>query len=207
MLGSLAHFHDDERVKLEHDAGAGAADAAPARRARRAGAQGLRRFRLQAHLRRAVGLHDVGPVGVLFRHPQGRALLRSLFVDDAQGLPDRARPSVPLHGGLAGADAVLHRRGGLGLALRRRRRSRCISKPSPRCRRPGATTSSPTNGARCATVRRVVTGALEIERAQKRIGSSLEAHPIVHVSERRLVRGRRSTSISPKSASPRRRRW
>jgi isoleucyl-tRNA synthetase len=32
------------------------------------------------------------------------------------------------------------------------------------------------------TVRRVVTGALEIERAGKRIGSSLEAHPIVHVS-------------------------
>ncbi len=31
-------------------------------------------------------------------------------------------------------------------------------------------------------VRGVVTGALEIERAQKRIGSSLEAHPIVHVS-------------------------
>src|SRR5471030_540656 len=32
-------------------------------------------------------------------------------------------------------------------------------------------------------VRRVVTGALEIERAQKRIGSSLEAHPIVLVEE------------------------
>ncbi|MCJ7598629.1 MAG: class I tRNA ligase family protein, partial [Methyloceanibacter sp.] len=32
------------------------------------------------------------------------------------------------------------------------------------------------------SVRRAVTGALEIERAQKRIGSSLEAHPIVHVS-------------------------
>jgi isoleucyl-tRNA synthetase len=31
-------------------------------------------------------------------------------------------------------------------------------------------------------VRSVVTGALEIERAQKRIGSSLEAHPMVHVS-------------------------
>ena len=41
------------------------------------------------------------------------------------------------------------------------------------------------------TVRRVVTGALEIERAQKRIGSSLEAHPIVLVDRRRLVRGRR----------------
>jgi isoleucyl-tRNA synthetase len=36
------------------------------------------------------------------------------------------------------------------------------------------------------TVRRVVTGALEIERAQKRIGSSLEAHPIVLVSDEDL---------------------
>jgi isoleucyl-tRNA synthetase len=36
------------------------------------------------------------------------------------------------------------------------------------------------------TVRRVVTGALEIERAQKRIGSSLEAHPIIHVSNEEL---------------------
>ena len=56
------------------------------------------------------------------------------------------------------------------------------------------------------TVRRVVTGALEIERAQKRIGSSLEAHPIVHVRTRICSR-RWSMSISPKSASPRRRRW
>ncbi len=35
-------------------------------------------------------------------------------------------------------------------------------------------------------LRRVVTGGLEIERAQKRIGSSLEAHPIVHVSDEDL---------------------
>jgi isoleucyl-tRNA synthetase len=35
-------------------------------------------------------------------------------------------------------------------------------------------------------VRRVVTGALEIERAGKRIGSSLEADPIVHVSNAEL---------------------
>ena len=34
-----------------------------------------------------------------------------------------------------------------------------------------------------AQVRRVVTGALEIERAAKRIGSSLEAAPIVHVAD------------------------
>jgi isoleucyl-tRNA synthetase len=33
------------------------------------------------------------------------------------------------------------------------------------------------------TLRRVVTGALEIERAAKRIGSSLEAAPIIHVAD------------------------
>src|SRR5205085_12040153 len=32
-------------------------------------------------------------------------------------------------------------------------------------------------------VRRVVTGALEIERAAKRIGSSLEAAPLIHLSD------------------------
>jgi len=35
-------------------------------------------------------------------------------------------------------------------------------------------------------VRRVVTGALELERAGKRIGSSLEAHPIVHIADTEL---------------------
>jgi isoleucyl-tRNA synthetase len=36
------------------------------------------------------------------------------------------------------------------------------------------------------TIRRVVTGALEIERAQKRIGSALEASPIVYVADPEL---------------------
>jgi isoleucyl-tRNA synthetase len=36
-------------------------------------------------------------------------------------------------------------------------------------------------------VRRVVTGALEVERAAKRIGSSLEASPIIYVSNRELL--------------------
>jgi isoleucyl-tRNA synthetase len=35
-------------------------------------------------------------------------------------------------------------------------------------------------------VRRAVTGALEIARAEKRIGSSLEAHPSIYVSNREL---------------------
>jgi isoleucyl-tRNA synthetase len=36
-------------------------------------------------------------------------------------------------------------------------------------------------------VRRVVTGALEIERAAKRIGASLEASPVVYVADRALL--------------------
>ena len=40
---------------------------------------------------------------------------------------------------------------------------------------------------RIRRVRRVVTGALEIERAAKRIGASLEAAPVVHVSDPDLI--------------------
>ena len=41
--------------------------------------------------------------------------------------------------------------------------------------------------AKVRDVRRVVTGALELERAAKRIGSSLEAAPVVHISEMALI--------------------
>ena len=79
---------------------------------------GLRRFRLQAHLRGAAPVHDRRSLGVLFRHPQGRALLRSVFVGStrkaALTVIDAA---VPLHRDLARADAVLHRRGSLAVAL------------------------------------------------------------------------------------------
>ena len=108
------------------------------------------------------------------------------LVDDAQGLPHRARSSVPLHGDVARADAVLHGGGILGRRATAPTRSRCISNCSPRCRRPGATTSSPRSGARCAPCAASSPARLEIERAQKRIGSSLEAHPIVHVSDEDL---------------------
>jgi isoleucyl-tRNA synthetase len=37
---------------------------------------------------------------------------------------------------------------------------------------------------RLRTIRRVVTGAIEVERAEKRIGSSLEAHPIVYINNK-----------------------
>ncbi|MBF9234933.1 isoleucine--tRNA ligase [Microvirga alba] len=41
--------------------------------------------------------------------------------------------------------------------------------------------------AKIRRVRRVVTGALEIERAQKRIGASLEAAPVVHIADADLL--------------------
>ncbi len=41
--------------------------------------------------------------------------------------------------------------------------------------------------AKIRTVRRVVTGALEIERREKRIGSSLEAHPQVYIADADLL--------------------
>jgi isoleucyl-tRNA synthetase len=40
--------------------------------------------------------------------------------------------------------------------------------------------------AKLREVRRVVTGALEVERAEKRIGSSLQAHPVVYVEPAEL---------------------
>ena len=40
--------------------------------------------------------------------------------------------------------------------------------------------------AKIRDLRRVVTGALEIERTEKRIGSSLQAHPVVHTTQEYL---------------------
>lgn len=50
--------------------------------------------------------------------------------------------------------------------------------------------------ARLRRVRRVVTGALEIERAQKRIGASLEAAPVVHVADPDLLELARSVDFA-----------
>ena len=76
----------------------------------------------------------------------------------------------------------------------------------PTCRRPGATTRWLRNGASCAILRRVVTGALEVERAGKRIGSSLEARRS-SMSRIPICSRRRSMSIWPNCASLRRRPW
>ena len=87
---------------------------------------------------------------------------------------------------LARADALLHHGGGLAQPLPRRRRLGASRASFPKSRPRGATKRSRENGARCASVRRVVTGALEIERKEGRIGSSLEAAPKVYVADARL---------------------
>ncbi len=53
MLGSLAHFREEDRVELDEDAGARTADAASAAELDALVRAGLCRLRLQAHLRRA----------------------------------------------------------------------------------------------------------------------------------------------------------
>jgi isoleucyl-tRNA synthetase len=113
ILKTTVETYRKLRNTLRWMLGSLAADAASARRARSAGPRGLRRVRLQAHLRRAERFHDYRSVGVLFRYPQRRALLRPLHVGDAQGLPHSARSSVPRHRDVAGADALLHRRGSM----------------------------------------------------------------------------------------------
>ncbi|HLI98109.1 MAG TPA: class I tRNA ligase family protein, partial [Bradyrhizobium sp.] len=45
-------------------------------------------------------------------------------------------------------------------------------------------------------VRRVVTGALELERAAKRIGSSLEASPVIYVSDRPILDALREANLA-----------
>ncbi len=89
MLGTLAH-DEGETVAARGNAGTGAADAAPARRTRRGRALGLRRLRLQAHHPCADRLHGGRAFGLLFRHPQGRALLRRAVEPAPQGVGRRS---------------------------------------------------------------------------------------------------------------------
>ena len=76
LLGNLAGFSDAERLDPGADAGARALGAAPAGRARRAGARLHARVRLPAPVQPAAQFLRRRPVGVLLRRPQGRALLR-----------------------------------------------------------------------------------------------------------------------------------
>ena len=81
---------------------------------------------------------------------------------------------------------ALHHGGGLARPASPATTARCTSSTSPRPRATGTTPRLAAKWEAIRRVRRVVTGALEIERRDKRIGASLEAAPVVHVADAAL---------------------
>ena len=77
MLGTLAHYDESARVAREDMPELERLMLHRLSRTRRGGPRSLRRLRLQARRRAALGLSQHRSFGVLFRHPQGCALLRS----------------------------------------------------------------------------------------------------------------------------------
>ena len=190
MLGALAHLDPGERVKFK-DMREFELERLMLHRLTELDAEVRAAYadlRLPQGRRRAVAVHEHRAVGLLFRHPQGRALLRALFEREAARRAHR------------------HRRDLQGASSPGWRRS-CRSRP----RKPGWRAQPGREGSvhletfpeldkawrndelakkweLVRDVRRVVTGALELERAAKRIGSSLEAAPEVYVADREMLR-------------------
>ena len=109
------------------------------------------------------------------------------LVQQAQGGAGDHRADLPLHLPVAGSADVLHGRGGLAGALSVGDGVRARRDVSRSCRPPGATMRWREEWEQIKRVRRVVTGALEIERANKKIGSSLEAAPQVFIDDDELM--------------------
>ena len=96
------------------------------------------------------------------------------------------RPHLPRRDDLAGADPRLHREEAWAArdAERALRASRTLPADPGQMARRGA---GGANGRRSGACARSVTGAIEIARAAKEIGSSLEAHPIVYIGDPKLA--------------------
>ena len=184
MLGTLAHDDGDDGA-AGGDAGAGAADAAPAGRTRPGGARRLRRLRLQArHARRCSTSWWSSSRPSISTSARTRSTATRRRARSARRRSQVVRhlfdclvtwlaPMLPFTMEEAWLDRYPEARVGASRAVSRRAGAT------------GATRRWRRSGARSATVRRVVTGALEIERAKKTIGSSLEAAPVVHRRRRR----------------------
>ena len=139
--------------------------------------EALRRLRLQA---RARALHQLLHVDLSAFYFDIRK--DALYCDAPPAVRRAARRTVLGHlfdclTAWLAPILLLHHGGGLARASPGRGASRCISSTSPKCPPTGATTALAAKWRKVRAVRRVVTGALEIERAEKRIGSSLEAAP------------------------------
>ena len=181
----------------ERDAGAGALGAAPL-----AELDGeVRAARIDDYdfhaVHRAAQFLRRRSVGLLFRHPQGRALLR-------RGR-DRAAPARDPHGARSSSSRCLTawlapilcftaEEAWLRAAMEDGEESVHLrvfpEMPDGLARR----CAGRALGNESRDLRRVVTGALEVERAAKRIGSSLQAHPTVYAPADYARRRRRARS-------------
>jgi len=117
MIGTLAHYSPKDAVGF-HGWPISTGSCCIALRTRRRHADGLCRFRLRPRHRIAVGLHEFRSLGVLFRHSQGCALLRSAVEPKAARRAGGDRPHLSRRYALARADPRLHLRGSLGLLRR-----------------------------------------------------------------------------------------
>ncbi len=119
MLGSLAHFRDEDRVKADDMPELERLMLHRLSRGRRDRTQRLCGVRLQDRGGDARRVHEHRTLGVLFRYPQGHAVLRSAVVDGPQSGADGHRLSIPLDRDLACAGSQLHRGRSLDVALSR----------------------------------------------------------------------------------------
>ena len=187
MLGNLAHFHAAD-ARSERNAGARAADAAPARRTRPDRPPGLCRFRLQAHLRGAERVHDVDLSAFYFDIRKD-----ALYCDPSSSMTRKACLTVLdrlFRATVTWLAPMLCFTAEEAWLARYPAAASVHLEPFPAVPQSWRDDALAEKWRKLRNVRRVVTGALEIERAGKRIGSSLEAHPVVYIADPRLVRRR-----------------
>ena len=147
--GRARRLHRGRARRARGHAGAGALGAAPPGRARCARCARLSpTYRLPRAVHGAAQFLRRRSLGLLFRHPQGRALLRRGRRLAPARRAHRARRVFDCLVALAGAGAVLHRRGGVARAPSATARQRASRASSPTCRQAGATRRWARNGTR-----------------------------------------------------------
>ena len=177
--GRLAGFSDEERIAARRDARARALGAASPGRARRLCPQGHRRFDFHAMF---TELHNFCAVDLSAFYFDIRK--DAIYCDRpiasrrraARTVMDGCSPSSPR--GWRPCSASRPRRPGSPATARRPGPERA-SAAFPEIPAGWARPHWARSGKTVRDVRRVVTGALELERAEKRIGSSLQASPVV----------------------------
>ena len=206
MLGSLAHFREEDRV-------------APAKMPELERLMLHRLAELDALVRQAYADFDYKRIFAALNAFMTVDLSAfyfdirkdTLYCDPISSTKRKAsshrdRSSVPLHGDLARADALLHRRGSLAVALRRGCAIGASADLSGNSRRTGATMRWRRNGARCGTC--AASSPARWRSSARRSASARRWKRIRScMSPIRSCSRRWSMSISPKSASRRRRRW